>query len=290
MWIRHVRFWACLWLVVVVAPLGCRETEPQQPHNRDLADGDGLLMPTGSPWNERAIADGSAEWVPFREPVIEEESELEAETAEAPDSPDEGAELEAEIRDAVADYNETAADAVAEDLLEYFVEEQYEALQPWLDAALELSGKLRQLREALETALPDEKDRVSHVCETLEATHAVTLSVASINVSDETEATGTVTWFAEPKECRFVAIEDEDGEWAWFFELRALTPYSEGKPAFDALSAAYDELRQALSSEQTPNQQVLERLEQLAAPEEGGGNDGEEPPAGTDPEAGVEEP
>lgn len=290
MWTRHVRFWACLWLVVVVASSGCRETEPPQPNELDLADGGDPLMPTGSPWNERAIADGSAEWVPFRKPAIEEESKPEAETAEAAGSPGEGAEIEAEIRDAVADYNKAAADAVAEDLLEYFVEEQSEPLQPWFEAALELSGKLRQLCEALDTALPEEKDRVTRVCGALEANHAVTLSVASINVSGETEATGAVTWFAEPKECRFVAIEDEDGEWAWFFELQELEPYSEGEAAFDALSAVYDELQQALSSEQMPKLQVLEQLERLAAPEESGGDDGEEPPADTGPDAGVEEP
>jgi hypothetical protein len=290
MWTRPGRFWICVGLPLMISLGACRETEPRPAHDRDLAEGGDPLLAVGSSWSDRAIATGSAEWVPFREPEIGGEPEPEAGTGESGASDEEGnAEIEEEIRTALEDYNEAAEEGEAEVLADFFVEEQVEPLLPWLEAAFELTDKLSQLREALAAGIPDQEDRVKQACDALEATHSVGLSATDIRVASETEAAGTLTWFGQPRSCRFVAIEDEDGNWAWFFELDGLQALNDAGTSFDALSTTYSEMLQALESEQTPAIEILERIERLSAPA-GNRNADAEPPEDAGPEAGVEEP
>lgn len=279
------RFLCCFLPLVAIGAFGCRDIEPPPAHNRDLGAEGAPLMPTGSAWRDRAIAEGTADWVPFRAPAIDEG--LSAEETATEETPEGESPVEAEIRQLVDDYNDVVSDGAVDDLLEFYVEEQHEAIEPLLEASITLTEKLNQLREALEGRLPEAKARIAEAYTALEAAHTARLPLKSVTVISETEATGDVTWFAEPKTCRFVAVEDEDGEYMWFIELQAPPAYAETKPGIDALTATFEDLLQALQSGQKPAEQVLEGLGQLASQRVPG--DMAEP-ADTGPDADGEEP
>ncbi len=255
--IRQGRLFGCTFLVFIVGVAGCRDTKPPPAHNRDLG-GDGVvLLPTGSAWHDPGIAKGKADWHPFREP--QPAATPGTDDTAADDAPAGNAEVEVEIRELIDDYNDLVVEAAVDDLLEYYVDDQQDAMRPLLESMLTLTAKLDEVCKALEAKLPDAKERISKAFETLESSHSARLPLESLAVVSDTEVTGTITSHPEPMPCRFLVVDDE-----WFIELQGFTPYAEAKPVIDATLAGYEALLQALQSGQTPPKQVLSGIEQAA--------------------------
>ncbi len=245
-------------LLVAITGVGCGDTEPPPPYERDLGDEGTVLLPTDSVWQDPGIAKGTADWHPFREPGTEPGAgRAAAEAAEA--APAGSAQTESEIREMVADYNDFVAEATADELLDYYVEAQHDVLRPHLEAAITLTAKLDQFCKALEEKQPDAKDRIAQAFEIIASTHTARLPLESITVVSESEAAGKLATRPNPRTCGFSLVDDE-----WFVELRDLRPYAEIKPAIDATSALYDGWAQALNSGQASAQEALAALEQVA--------------------------
>jgi hypothetical protein len=172
----------------MVVAIGCRDTEPTPSHYRDLGEGDRILLPSASPWCKAGIGeDGRADWVPFREPNFDEVAEEPEEGGEP--TGDEAAEIEAEIRELIDDYNKLAADKDFEGLLEYHVEAQLETIEAVFNAAIAVMEKLQAVRAALAEKLPDETERIDAAFDLLERGASGELVVDSVTVISDSEVT-----------------------------------------------------------------------------------------------------
>jgi hypothetical protein len=246
------------WVVfalIATSVIGCKDSEPVRPHYRDLGTEGTLLLPTGRP--KYVIADltaGTADWHPFREPTDE------AEEAGDQDSDGEVAkdEVEAEIRELIADYNGIAADKDIEELLNYHIEEQQEGLKPVIEVGFTLAEKLPQLAAALEEKLPDDADRITAALARHGDPTGSLLFVESLTVVDDAEVTAELSGVALGSTCRFVVIEDE-----WFIEMPDAVDYAQIKQALDTVLASCDTWLTALSSAEGSAEEVLAQVEAI---------------------------
>lgn len=241
-------------LVVSVVLAGCRETEPEPAHNLDLGDGRMVLMPPASEWSSSAIAKGQADWHPFRDPAAERSPSA----AESDDAEGGGAisELETDIRELIAEYNEVAMDGTVEDLLDYFVEEQYEKLNPILALTIKYRDVHAGLRAALESRLPDDQEQVVQIMGAMALGLIGAIDVREFKVISDTDVTVTSA-FAQ---YRFTFI-DED----WYVEIGQFDQYAAAqRPRLEqAIEHASDWLS-ALESDQWNPMAILGQIEQAA--------------------------
>lgn len=261
MLVRRCWLGGCVLLPVLVVGMGCRDTEPPPAHNRDLGSDGEPLMPTASVWHDPDIAKGRAEWHPFREPEAAPEPTDGETTADAAPA-DEGG-VETEIRELIDVYNELVAETKVDDvddLLDYYVEEQHNALRPWLEAAVSLPDKLERIREALEQKLPAEKERIAEAVSKLQDPSGRELNVESITVVSDREATAQLPAGSPISTYRFVVVDEE-----WFIEVLEIQKLAALRPMLDLAVATYDGWFQGLDSGQASPQQVLQQVEVAAA-------------------------
>jgi hypothetical protein len=246
--------------------VGCRDTEPEPAHNRDLGGDGALLLPTASVWCEAAISKGKADWHPFS---IEQALQQQAASLRPGEEPAGASERHQQIKDAIRemvdDYNDFAPEATVDELLEYYVEEQHDSLKQVFEAAQNFARTYATIRKELDARLPDARERVDAALAVLEAGATARLPVESITVLSDTEVAGKITGgstqsaFATAPTCRFILLDDE-----WYIQLVALENFSENKPASDAELAMYKGLLQGLESGQMPAETVLEQVERAA--------------------------
>ena len=241
-------------LVVPAILVGCRETEPEPPHNRDLGDGRTVLMPTASEWSSSAIAKGQADWHPFRDPMAEPPpSATESDDAEGGEST---GELEAEIRELIAEYNEVVADGTVEELLDYFVEAQHEKLSPILALTIKYRDAYAGLRAALETKLPGDQGRIAQAFRTIAGGLSGAIDAGEITVVSDTEVTAT----SALAEYRFTLIEED-----WYLEISQIDPYAAAQtPRLEQAMASVSGWLSALEADQSKPDAVLGQIEQAA--------------------------
>jgi hypothetical protein len=211
-------------------------------------------MPPASEWRTAAIAKGQADWPPFRDPTTQPPHSA----AESDDTEGEEAtgELETEIRELIAEYNEVVADGTVEELLDYFVEAQHEKLSPILALTIQYRDAQNGLRAALESKLPGDQERIARALRKLAAGLGGGIEDVEIKVVGDSEVTATSTIV----EYRFALI-DED----WFFELSQLDQYAAAQtPRLERAMASMSGWLSALESDQSKPDAVLEQIE-LAA-------------------------
>ncbi len=244
---------------LVLLAASCRDTEPPPTYARDLGSNGQPLLPTDSEWLNPAVAAGQAEWQPFREPTVD------AQPGSTPDSDAEAEtethEIETEIRDLIAGYNEVVADGTTDELLDYYVEEQHETLRPWLEAAAAVEEKLAGLREGLDEKMPDGKQRIEKAFATLQGASGGELTVEHIKVISDKEVTATIGGGGDGMTYRFV-VNDEDEE--WYIEVSQIETLAALRPVIDVAVATYDQWLQGLQSGQTPPEAILARIEAAA--------------------------
>lgn len=275
--LRRCRWLWCVFVPAAVVGMGCRDTEPPPAHNRDLGTNGTLLLPTASVWCDPAIAEGQAEWYPFREPQLQP-----APAGEAAGTGGERAEagqIETEIRELIEEYNEVVADGSVDDLLDYFVEEQHDALRPLLEAGTKLAAKLGELRGELEAKMPDAGDRIAAAFGALGGDLHFSFTVELINVVSNAEVTAKLPGDSGISTLRFKLV-DED----WYIEFPGLEkiPSIMPKPALDLALATYDGWIQGLQSGQVPPDTVMQQIEVAATAAKAARQaTGLDPPAGT---------
>ncbi|MGD2111360.1 MAG: hypothetical protein PVI86_18435 [Phycisphaerae bacterium] len=278
MMIRIGRFALLLGVPVGVAVLAasCRDVEPPPAHARDLGSNGEILLPTGSQWRHESVVTGQAEWQPFRALPTGDEPETPPEPQGEGDEAT--AEIETEVRDLIEGYNEVVSDGTTEELLEYYVEEQHEAIQPWLEATAALGRKRSELRDAFDEKLPDAKDRLDVAFAALEASEGPALTLEKLTVNSATDVTATVGGGGGGRTFRFTLVEFEDGE-DWFIELPQVEALAADREATDAARTTYEQWLQGLQTGGTPAETILTQVEEAAeaaaappekAPEAGG--------------------
>lgn len=254
---RRGRGLVCVFACVASLVPACRDIQPPPPHDRDLGDDGALLLPTASVWNDPGIANGRADWHPFREPSLDEgagsDSLGSAQTDADGSAAGSNRQVETQVRAMIDDYNDFVAEATVDDLLDYYIEEQHNTLKLLFEKANTLTESFAAIRKELETKLPDALDRIDAALGALEANAGPMISVDSLTVVSATEVTGTA---AIGPAFRFRLI-DED----WYIELVGLGDFAELKPAIDAGMAKYNGLLVGLQTGQMSPQTVLQQVE-----------------------------
>ena len=239
-------------LVVPAILVGCRETEPETPHNLDLGDGRMVLMPPASEWSSPAIAKGQSDWHPFRDPLAERSPS--AAGSDDADGGDANGELETEIREFVEEFNEVAMDGTVEDLLDYFVEAQHEKLKPILALTIKYRDVHAGLRAALESRLPGDHEQIVQVLGTMAVGLIGAIDAVEIKIVSDTEVTVTSA-FAE---YRFTLI-DED----WYLEIKQIDQYTTAqRQRLEQAMARASEWLSALESDQWNPMAIMGQIEQ----------------------------
>lgn len=256
----------------------CRDTDPPPSHYRDLGDGAGtILLPAASVRLDANLKDGKATWRPFREPGSEDPDQDatasrgsgddagNADSADSTGNIGKTDKIEAEIRELLVEFNEIAADGTTADLLEFFVEDQQDAVSQWLEAEVVIATKLGELRAALAEKLPDQADRIASAFAPIEAITGRDLVMETLEVVSETEVVGQRPPGAPLPTCRFIIVDDE-----WYMEFPGLTDFASVKPILDASLSGFDALVKALADGILPAEQVLTQLDAItkAAAEE----------------------
>lgn len=255
----------CSLLLVTLGSTACREAEPPPLHNTDLGDGVLVLLPTAPVWHDSGITEGRAELHPFRELSLDQEPEADEEP-EANEGPavagsDETDTIRSEIREILDEYNDLVSDATVDELLDYYVEEQHDALRALFESAAGFAEQYAGIRVELEAKLPDDHPRIDAALVILEADVEATfrLPVESITVMSESEATGKIAGGPVATTCRFRLLDEE-----WYIELPGLDDAAELGAALDAGLTQYREWLDGLRSGKISPDAVLQQVEARA--------------------------
>ena len=243
----------CLVALALAVVAGCRDVDPPRPYNQDLGDGTVLLPPVRSARQNAELRDGTAEWHEFSKFEAEEEETAEGEVGE-----EEAGEVEAEIRELIAEYNELVAGHDLDEFLEYHVEEQHETVKALFEADAAMMSKSADLRSLLDENLPEEQDRIATVFDRLEAKSKEGLIVESLAVVSDVEVTGKLAPGGPAPTCRFLVVDDE-----WYIEIPGLPDPTQPGSIPAMTTTALDTLLQGLQSGQLPPEQVLGQVETI---------------------------
>ncbi len=281
---RRMAWLASLAGCAMLAAIGCKDADPPRTYYEDLGTDGRALLPTSSAWHDTAIAEGKADWHPFREPS----DEPPAPSGSAAAGAGVNAELDAEIRDLVDEYNELIGDETVDEILKYYVETQRDAVRPLLEAGEKIADSLASLREELEADLPDAGDRIDAAMKALESQKPGSLSIGEINSESDTVFVAKVLRDPVIPTCRFRLIDDQ-----WFIDIPNVESLAALNPMMDATAAGFATMIQGLESGTIPALTVLEQVEAAAAGtgvvpdavDAAAEPDGEEPPGETETDA-----
>lgn len=232
-----------------VAPAGCKRNDPQPSHFADLStDADPvLLLPTGGPLNNPAVAKGSAEWVEFRTPgeaapAVAAGGGGNAGAAVAP-----GGEpaIAGEIRSLVDDYNGLITDGSYGEASEFFVADQ----APVIEKLGTLLPSVAEKLKALNDALPEPNALISESLTQFKAGSALKIMIKSVSADGDQAATavvedgGTVFVTSPGSETPgSVAFAYDDGEGYWFISADPLAGLAPMLPAIEQNLGQLDQL------------------------------------------------
>jgi hypothetical protein len=267
---RHSRWVLVVSVCVAAAGVACRETEPPRTHYADLGTDETLLLPAPSPpYALSKVTDAKAEW----HAVADRGAKEEAPAADEDDEAEEGlstAETEAEIRELIQQYNETAAEGDVEGLLEYYVPDQQDALKPLLETEVAIGKKATELSDALKAKLPDAEQQIESALGRIDGASGSVFVIESLTVVSDTEVTVQVPTSALNPTCRFVVSDDE-----WFIDLQSADAGTI-KPGLDSVLGQLTGWLASVSSGDIPAEDVLAQIEAAQA------DDAEGAPAETD--------
>jgi len=249
---QSVRFPRILGIAFLVADSGCRPAEPPPSMYADLGTEDRPLLPTGSAWQDPAIAKGTAEWHPFRKP----EPKGAAAPASAGAGAAAGSKIESDIRDVVQQFNDALAEGKAEPVVEFLVEDQVESGKQVLDVVPKFATKLQELVEAS----PGENESLKKLAATLTTTTLLKLDVASIRSKGASEAVAVLN-DSTPVEARFVLLKGEaDGdESAWYIDHPRIRELAQALPAIQQALSKLDGLLADIKSGQISGEALAQQ-------------------------------
>lgn len=236
---------------------GCREDrDPQQAYEGVMWDGSTALASMPGPMLDARVAGGSAQFPDFRPPEsnassggAQDESESEALT---------------EVRSLIEEYNSIVDQENYDDLAEYYIEEQREAVGSLVSLSTNVLTKVNELGEALKAALPEEKDRVVKMLDSLASASSLKLTVESLAVAGDEEVTGTIPSLPGTSSTIRFRLLEYDGETNWYIDSPEVAMASAMKPMIEAQLASWDQIVQAVTADPSTAEQMLKALETAA--------------------------
>lgn len=237
---------------IIAMVMGCREQEPLPSYHYDIGDDQTILLPTASAWVNPKVTEGRADWVELREPdfgeVRSEDTKVAAQQDDkaADSAVAGGGEIEAELRDLLAEYNDLVDDEQYEEVIEFYIPDQGDTVEKMIKAIPAMTTKFKELQ----SVLPESHDQLDAVLATFTLKQALRLDVETINVINEKVATGslkdapdTASLPAALKQIRFTY----DGEY-WFIDVPALNLAKVMLPILEQSKSAVDQLIAGIKS------------------------------------------
>jgi len=243
--------------LLVLAVVGCRDSDPPPTLYRNLGTQDVPLLPAASVIHDVSLAKGSADWVPFRKMGKDE-----AGTPSEAGAPSGGsnAETETEIRELLKEYNELVVQRDIDELMVYHIDSHQETVKSWYEVQFALLDKVAEVQTALTSALPDSQARIEGAFAPFK-TASAGLSVDSLTVESEELVVGKLAGGGVAPMCRFVIVDDE-----WFIDLPNFPEtFAQRKAVLDEMMSMIDALKQGLESGTIAAEKVLTQLEASSA-------------------------
>jgi len=210
--------------------VGCRPSEPAPTYNEDLGTEESVLLPTTSAWYEPAVAKGQADWRPFRKPGAESKSGGSA-TGEAK-SAGGNESIESELRGLVNDFNAAIAENKFDEAIDFLIVDQVTPGKQVVEILPTLWGKIKELSEVL----PGDNENLKKAVGGVSLSVVLKLEIASITVSNPTEAVGKLASASgRSGDVRFAFVKEKEGEY-WYID----------HPQIRAMAAALPVLQQSL--------------------------------------------
>ena len=238
----------------------CDSPEPEIAYNCDLGEGDTILLPPAGPIMDARLVSGRAEMPEFREPGQE------------PDA-------ESQIRAMIDEYNELVEEEAYEDLPDYFVEQQREAIVQVIELQQKVRAKLAEVAkqfEEMNQAAPPSLESI------VERFARLTVNVETIAIQSESEASGTLSWETGVGTNTLpILFKLVDGD--WMIENPALDQTDLIAQGIDAFLVQMDEAIEMIKSGALTSQVLEEELVAAAARRKGEA-DAAEAPTGEEPQ------
>lgn len=232
---RRIPRFALLGLLLALPIGGCRKEPDRTSLEGDIGDGGVILLPTDSTWVKTDLAQGPAEWHPFRNP---DEQPPEIDPADAPADAN-GGNVESVLRKFVTTYNDVVKETKTADdlegLLDYYVDEQREQIRPVFEIVMALVTTDAELQTEFGNHLADAPGRLVAASTALSSAAPYTLRVASFGVADDGTKTAKLTGGSLFATCSFVLLDQD-----WYLKA----------PEGDALATAQTTAEAALATRQ----------------------------------------
>lgn len=283
--------WAVL-ITLGAVGAACRDTEPPPAMLTDLGTEDRPLMPPPSTLLATGVKAGQAEWVSFRAPGTaakksEEKPEETEKSAGNAGAETGGADVKAAVEAFIEEYNKLANERKTDDLLEFHVESQRQGLKPMIELSYTVSDRFVQVREQLESKLPDGKERISAIFAAMGDPSNKGLTVTSLKVVSPTEVVGTLPPGQLVPACRFLLQEGD-----WYLEFPGMPDPAQLMPLVEMGAKQIEALAQGLATGAVDAEAVLSQLEmaaKAAAAMRGGQAPGAPPTGGDAGQPGVKD-
>lgn len=271
-------------LFLVLTGIGCREREPHDSFDTVLEVNGKKLLPTLPAYHEASIADGTAEWVAFKDPTARAAAKPPASsgTAKADGAVDPAAAQA--ILDTVADFNDVIKEKDYDEALNYLVEAQIDTAQELFALDGEASEALEALIKAITDKSPALEGRADDVRAQLDKPNGLLLSAGKVNSLTDDEAVLALNWPADnpmgpmlPKEFRVVKVEAD-----WYIEHPIMEIAGQMIPVIKASAQQISQLASSVDSGELEPEVALQTLEATA-----GGPAGAAPTPDADSQAGT---
>lgn len=246
--------------LMLSAGMGCNKNDPPPAYNYDLGDSALALPPTSSSPTNVLLASGQADFPAFRKPTDKPASSQPSTLKPSAGSSNFSA-VEKNLRDMITEYNEFTRDAEtdADALLDYFVEEQYDILKPWMEAGLTTFRHLTAIRNELTGKLPDQTDRITRVFDQLDSGASLALTLDKITVKNDSEASSTMDVGSRIQTIFFVVVDEE-----WYLKFDGIEKFAAATPMLSTAVSTYGGWLSAVQSGQISADQTLQIAESAA--------------------------
>lgn len=263
---RQLRY-NCITLLIlmIAAATGCRQQEPLPSYPGDVGVDGVVLLPTKSAWVDPAVTDGRADWIDFRKPQFSKVSMndptdiAEGETAVGVENSDD---IEKELRELLAEYNDLVEQEKYEDILEFYVTDQSEIVEQMVKVIPLVSVKFKELLNVL----PEMDEKYKSVFASLTLKEQLKLDVESIKVVNENSATGVLTiptLSADAPDPMKQILFTYDEEY-WYMDVSSIRIMKDILPFLEKSAATFEQMISGIQSGSISNEEVATQLGAVA--------------------------
>lgn len=235
-------------------------------YNVNLGTNDEPLLPTSAPVMTAKVAQGTAEFVAFRDPKAEPEPEGAGGDGAAGGEPVpvDNAKIEKEVRELVREHNEFVMKKDFDAVVEFYVEAQRPRIKSLLVLPKVDEERIQAVRKALDDKLPDEKARIAGVFAKLDDPSSFQITLRSLTVVSPHEVSAKIPSAPPMPDTitfRWLGTGDDAN---WFIDHSLYADDTMVKMALGITKSIFDMLQAKLADGSFTAEAALKHLEGVA--------------------------